>query len=80
MEIPIQKDGDRQPYVEWNQGCGGYNRTWIRRPTDGSGQGLGGRRALPQRGSRGGTLQAPNPALQPSANPLRALSAAELGR
>ena len=34
MEIPIQKDGDRQPYVEWNQGCGGYNRAWIRRPTD----------------------------------------------
>ena len=34
MEIPIQQDGDRQPCVEWNQGCGGYNRAWVRRPTD----------------------------------------------
>ena len=34
MEIPIHKDGNGQPYVEWSQGCGGYKRAWIRRPTD----------------------------------------------
>ena len=34
MEIPIHKDGNGQPYVEWSQGCGGYKRAGIRHPTD----------------------------------------------
>ena len=34
MEIPIHKDGNGQLYVEWSQGCGGYKRAWVPRPTD----------------------------------------------
>ena len=34
MEIPIHKDGNGQPYVEWSQGRRGYKRAWIRRPAD----------------------------------------------
>lgn len=34
MEISVHKDGNGQLYVKWSQGCGGYKRTWIRRPTD----------------------------------------------
>ena len=34
MKIPIHKDGNGQPYVEWSQGFGGYKRAWIRRPAD----------------------------------------------
>ena len=54
MEIPIHKDGNDQLYVEWSQGCGGYNRAWIR-TSDGSGEGLGGRQTLPQRCVHEGT-------------------------
>ena len=56
MEIPIHKDGNGQLYVEWSQGYGGYKRAWIRRPTDPE-KDWGGRRTLPQRGSREGTSQ-----------------------
>lgn len=34
MEILIHKDGNGQPYVEWDQGYGAYKRAWIRRTTD----------------------------------------------
>ena len=45
------------PYVEWNQGCGGYNLNWwIRRPTDPDKDWAGV--ALPQ-SSRGGTFRGP---------------------
>ncbi|MDE0032463.1 MAG: hypothetical protein OXU75_04965 [Deltaproteobacteria bacterium] len=34
MEIPIHRDGNGQPYVEWSQERRGYKRAWIRHPTD----------------------------------------------
>ena len=27
--MEIQRDGHRQPYVEWDQGQGAYKRAWI---------------------------------------------------
>ncbi len=32
--MQIQRDGNDQPYIEWEQAKGGYKRAWIQRKSD----------------------------------------------